>query len=405
MVFAIEAERPIAAPLGAASAGERYRWRMGGEARALILVTAVLLAFGLATLYSASAIIALQDGHGSAYFLVRQLTGVALGTVIFAGLAKIDADRWERWAWPGIWIVALMLLFVILPFTERFAPRIHGSRRFLFGSSLQPSEVAKLAIVVWTAMLIVKKGETLRRLTKGLGPFLVVVGSLAVLTSLEPDLSQAMFLVLLMGVVLFAGGVRIGHFVVLGALALPIVWHEAERLQYVLLRMTSFLDPGSASQEVSYQLKQSLIAVGSGGALGVGFGQGRQQYGFLPFGYDDFVASNVGEEWGFLGMVALVCAFTAYGILGFRIARQARSRFLHLIAVGLTFATVLTAFLHIGVVIGLLPTTGLTLPFISFGRSNLVLSLAMTGILVNIGSERERVAPPSGGLDPFTVGR
>jgi cell division protein FtsW len=133
------------------------------------------------------------------------------------------------------------------------------------------------------------------------------------------------------------------------------------------------------------------VAVGSGGWFGVGFGEGRQQAGFLPYPYSDFIGSNVGEEWGFAGLTVLTLVYAVYGWLGFRIARQARSEFLRLVAVGLTATMVLTAYLHIGVVIGLLPTTGLTLPFISYGRSNLVLSLLMTGILVNIGSERERV--------------
>jgi len=139
------------------------------------------------------------------------------------------------------------------------------------------------------------------------------------------------------------------------------------------------------------KLKQSLIAVGSGGAFGRGFGEGRQQLGFVPFGYNDFIASNIGEEWGFAGLLLLTVAFAMYAWLGFRIARSARSPFLQLVALGLTVTVVVTAFLHIGVVVGLLPTTGLTLPFISYGRSNLVLSLFMTGLLVNIGSHKERV--------------
>jgi len=208
---------------------------------------------------------------------------------------------------------------------------------------------------------------------------------------LEPDVSAAMMFTLIMGIVLFAGGVRIGHFVALGIMLIPLLYVKIERLNYLLLRMTAFLDPGAAPQEVSYQLRQSLIAVGSGNIFGVGFGQGRQQYGFLPFGYDDFIAGHVGEEWGFVGLVLLILAFAIYGAIGFRIARQARTPFLRLVAVGLTFTVVLTAYLHIGVATGLLPTTGLTLPFISYGRSNLVLSLLMTGILVNIGSSRERV--------------
>lgn len=380
----------------------RERWRMGVEARALVVLTGALLAFGLAVLYSASAIVALQDGLPSTHYLLRQLSGIAVGVVAFAVAAKVDADRWNAWAWPLMAVTLLLLVIVVLPFTTSIAPRINGSRRFLFGASLQPSELGKLAVIMWTAMLVVRKGERLRGLTKGLLPFLVVVGALDALVILEPDLSIAMMYTLVMGIILFAGGVRIGHFVALGILAIPVVWHEMERLQYVLLRMVSFLDPGKAPLEVGYQLRQSLIAVGSGGVFGRGFGEGRQQLGFVPFGYNDFIGSNVGEEWGFLGLAFLTLAFALYAWLGFRIARSARSPFVQLVAVGLTVTMVLTAYLHIGVVIGLLPTTGLTLPFISYGRSNLVLSLFMTGILVNIGSARERVHGV-GATDPLAA--
>jgi cell division protein FtsW len=375
----------------AAVAHTRDRWRMGVEARALVLLTAVLLAFGLAVLYSASAILALQEDRSSTYYLLRQVTGLLVGVVAFAVAAKIDAERWNGLAWPLMIGTMVLLLVVVLPFTTSIAPRINGSRRFLFGSSIQPSEIGKLAVIMWTSMLIVKKGEQLRRLTKGLLPFLVVVGVLDALVILEPDLSVAIMYTLIMGIILFAGGVRIGHVVVLGMVGIPVLWHEMERLQYVLLRMVTFLDPGAPPPDSKYQLWQSLIAVGSGGVFGRGFGEGRQQMGFLPFGYNDFIASNVGEEWGFVGILFLTLAFAAYAWLGFRISRSARSTFLQLVAIGLTVTVVITAYLHIGVVVGLLPTTGLTLPFISYGRSNLVLSLFMTGLLVNIGSVKERV--------------
>ncbi|HEX5438770.1 MAG TPA: putative peptidoglycan glycosyltransferase FtsW [Gemmatimonadaceae bacterium] len=370
----------------------RERWRMGVHARAMVIVTAVLLAFGLAVLYSASAVLALREGHDSMYYLLRQVSGVALGVFVFAFAAKCDAERWRTWAWPLMAASLVLLLITILPFTTAIAPRVNGSRRWVrLGFLFQSSELGKLAVVTWTAMLIVKKGDMLRRLTKGLLPFLLVVGVLDVLVILEPDLSTAMMYTLIMALVLFAGGVRIGHVVVLGILAVPLLWHEVERVQYALLRMTAFLDPGSAPMQASYQLRQSLIAVGSGGLFGVGFGQGRQQNGFLPFPYNDFIASNIGEEWGFLGLLALTLFFAVYAYLGFRIAKHARTPFQRLVAIGLTVTVVITAYLHIGVVIGLLPTTGLTLPFISYGRSNLVLSLLMTGILVNIGSKREKV--------------
>lgn len=379
----------------------RDRWRMGADARGLVLVMTLVLVFGLAVLYSASAIEAVGKDRESWYYVAHQLTGVLAGIVAFAVAAKMDAERWRAAAWPVMWltIVALALCLVLPP---SIAPRVNGSKRFLFGTSLQPSELGKLAVVVWTSMLIVKKGDQLRRLTRGVLPFFVVVGILDLLAALEPDLSVAMLYTLLLAVLLFAGGVRIAHFVMLVALAIPALWTKIEKVQYAALRLSAFFDPGHALDQVNYQLKQSLIAVGSGGPWGVGYGQGRQQYGFLPFPYSDFIASNIGEEWGFVGLLAVTVAFAAYGVLGFRIARRARSPFLQLVAVGLTFVTVLTAYLHIGVVVGLLPTTGLTLPFISYGRSNIVLSMFLTGILVNIGSSKERVIG-SGATDPLAV--
>jgi cell division protein FtsW len=379
----------------------RERWRMSLAARLLVVITAALLAFGLATLYSASSIEAMNIGRPSWHFLLRQLVGVGLGVVAFAIVAKMDAERWRDWAWPIMGIAIVLLLLTVLPFTKSIAPPINGSRRFLLGGSLQPSELGKLALVIWTAMLIVKKGgeEGLHHLSKGILPFVVVLGVLSLLAGLEPDFSVIVFYAMVMGVMLFAAGARIGHFVLLGALAIPLAWSEMSRIEYAMRRVLGFA-AGIDSSAVNYQLKQSLIAVGSGGLLGVGFGQGRQQYGFLPLPYNDFIGSNVGEEWGFVGLVGLILAYAAWGWLGFRIAKHARSPFQQLVAIGLTVTMLVTAYLHLGVVTGLLPTTGLTLPFISYGRSNVLLSLIITGILVNIGSVRERVTG-AGATDPL----
>ncbi len=367
----------------------------------MMLVSAVLTAFGLAVLYSASAFVAINEHRSSAYFLTKQLGGVAAGIIAFAIAAKFDAEKLREWAWPIMWFtIVTMTAVLILP--EKIAPTIHGSRRFLFGASFQPSEFGKLGVVVWVSMLVVKKGDSLRRLTKGLVPFLVIIGLLDVLAALEPDLSVAMLYTLLMALLLYVGGARMSHFVALGAMGLPLALTKIERWRYAVARLTAFMHPGSAPATVSFQLQQSLIAVGSGQLTGRGFGQGMQQASFVPFPYSDFVASVVGEEWGFIGIAGITIAFALYALLGFRIARNARTPFLQLVAVGLTFTTVLTAFLHIGVVIGLLPTTGLTLPFVSFGRSNLVLTMLFTGILVNIGSTKERVIG-SGATDPLAV--
>jgi cell division protein FtsW len=211
------------------------------------------------------------------------------------------------------------------------------------------------------------------------------------LVYVEPDLSSAMFYTLIMGIILFAGGVRVGHFVVMAIFGIPLLYTRAQKLQYVMLRMSAFWNPGADPAGVHSQSGQSLVAVGSGGLFGVGFGNGRQQYGFLPFVYDDFIGGNIGEEWGFVGLTLLILTFVLLGWLGFRIARTARSPFQRLVAVGIATTILISAFLHLGVVVSLLPNTGVTLPFISYGRSSLLLTLLLTGILVNIGSEREKV--------------
>jgi len=367
------------------------RWRMSIEARALVVVTAVLLAFGLASLYSASAFEAVRDKLPSSYFLLKQVTGAGVGMVFFAIAAKADAELWRKFAWVVMGMALFAMLLTVLPFTKSFAPPILGARRYLMGGSVQPSEFAKLAVIVWTAMLVVKKADQLKRLTKGLLPILLVIGALDVMAALEPDLSTVLFFSLQMVIIVFAAGARIGHFVFLGIVFTPILWAETQRLQYVMERLMGFSEmAGAAHARVNYQLVQSLIAVGSGGWFGAGFGEGRQQNGFLPLSYDDFIGSSIGEEWGFVGIAALIALYALWGWLGFKIAKQARTPFQSLVAIGITTTMIITAYLHIGVVIGLLPTTGLTLPFISFGRSNLVLSMLMTGILVNIGSVRER---------------
>ncbi len=382
----------------------RDRWRMSVEAKLLVIITAALLAFGLATLYSASAFHAMQRELPSWFFLWKQFTGVMVGVVGFAVLAKMDAERLREWAWWIMGASILALLITVIPGTEFIAPRIGGSRRFLLGGSIQPSEFAKLSLVLWTAMLIVKKGgeDGLRRLSKGLFPFLLILGALCLPVALQPDLSVVFFYTIVMGIMLFAAGARIGHFIVLGIALIPVAWSQVTRLEYVMRRLTGFAAGAAESSEaVNHQLQQSLIAVGSGGIFGVGFGQGRQQLGFLPLPYNDFIGSNVGEEWGFVGMAGLIVAFALWCWLGFRIAKVARSPFQQFVAIGLTVTMVITAFLHLGVVIGLLPTTGLTLPFISYGRSNIVLSLLLTGILVNIGSTKERVIGDAA-TDPLT---
>ncbi len=371
----------------------RKRWRMSADAKALTLVTAVLIVFGLAVLYSASAITATIEGRPGHHYVVKQLTGVLVGLAAFAAAAKVDADQLRRLAWPAM-IVSILLMAVIL---RQGSAQLNNSQRFVFGGSLQPSEIAKFAVILWTSMLLVKKGGAIRHLKKGLLPFVVVIGLLSMLAVLEPDFSVALTFCLLAGVLLFVANARLAHFVFLAAVSAPLLFFKLREHTYVLNRIGAYFSraadaaAGGAAVASSDQQLQSLIAIGSGGLTGVGFGQGNQQRGWLPLVINDFTGSVIGEEFGFLGILFVVLLFTAYAWLGFRIARNARSPFTSLLALGLTFVTVFTAFIHMGVALDLLPNTGLTLPFISSGRSNLVLTLAATGVIVNIGSRREMV--------------
>ncbi len=386
--------------------GVRERWRSGVEARVLTMVMVLLVCLGLVVLYSASALTALDADLPPHTFLVRQAAGALVGLLAFAVVAKIDAEFWRKLSWPIMIASLLAMLVTVLPFTESIAPAVGGSRRFLFGRSLQPAEFAKLAVILWTPMLLLKKAPVMRRLGKGLGPFLVVIGALSLIALKQPDVSMAITYCLLMAVILFAGGARIGHFVFLALLAIPLLLHQLAGKAYLWNRLVSFFTPDASnatSVALLYQQEQSLIAIGSGQLLGVGFGEGNQQRGWIPLAYNDFIASVVGEEFGFLGMSVLILAFAGYAWLGFRIARRARTPYQSLVAIGLTFITVSTAFVHLGVAVNLLPNTGLTLPFISWGRSNLVLTMIMTGILVNIGSARERRFG-TGATDPFASG-
>jgi cell division protein FtsW len=371
----------------------RREWLLGWEARLLVIVTAVLLVFGLVSLYAASSML-MEGGRpvGSSR-LLDQAMGALVGVVLLTLAARINLERVRELAWPVLLVTALLLLVLILPFTYSVAPRINGARRWLdLGISIQVSEVAKLAVVVWTAMLCAKKGAEVRRLSKGLLPVLTVVGPVSALILLEPDLSSAVVVAFLAMLVLFAAGARVGHFILLGIAALPLVWNEVSDVQYQILRLASFLDPGTDRLGDAYQIDQSLIGVGSGGLLGVGFGRGQQKLGFLPYPYSDFIFSTLAEEWGFLGVGFVVALFVIYVTLALRLARAAGDPFRQYLGVGLAAMVGTDAFLHMGVAVGLVPTTGLVLPFVSYGRSGLLTALVATGLLVNLGTRRRRVA-------------
>lgn len=376
-------ERPIRHP------GD-VRW----ETRLLGVVTLVLLVFGVAATYGASSMVTVHGKAAGLAFAWRQLSGAILGGLLLLVLARIDYSLWRRLAWPLLGVTVALLLVPLLPFTHAISPTINGARRWVDMGPInfQPSELARLAVVIWCAMLASKKGEQVREFKKGVLPFMVILGLVAALIGLEPNLSMATLVALLGGIVLFASGARIGHFLILAAVGVILVFHRIADAQYRLARVHTFLNPGQGNLEGGFQIHQSLVGIGSGRLLGVGFGQGQQKLGYLPYAYSDFLFSTIGEEWGFLGVCLIVALFALFCWLGFRIARTTPDPFGQYLAVGLTATVGLTAFMHMAVSLGLMPTTGLTLPFVSYGRSSLVISLAGTGILISIGRLRWRPA-------------
>lgn len=376
-------------------------WAWGGEdvqsrggspswvRQGLLGVTLALLLFGLLSVYSASSFIAQSEGLPDSHYLLQQATRAGLGLIVLVAASYIDYRIYRRLAWPLVAASAVLLILLLVPWTRSIAPVINGARRWLdLGVTFQPSEVAKLAVIVWTAALAVKKQDRLHSLRYGLLPFLLIDGLLVLLILAEPHFSAAMITAMLAFVVLFAAGARVSHFAFLGVLGAPLLWDQVVHTGYRMNRVLAFLNPGLRSDDIGYQLQQSLIAVGSGGLFGVGFGASRQKLFYLPEPQNDFIYPIIAEEWGLIGALVVLGLYLAWTLLALRIASSAPDLFGQLLGVGLTAIVAVGAFAHIGVTLGLLPTTGVNLPFISAGGTGLVLALGCTGVLLNIAARR-----------------
>ena len=368
----------------------RHPGELRWETRLLAMVTAVLVVFGIAATYGAAGLVTVEGQSLGLGFALRQLSGAVVGGVLLLLASRLDYYRWKQLAWPLLLITLGFLLIPVLPFTRGIAPVVKGARRWvdLGPFNFQPSELARVGVVIWCAMLASKKGAQVREFKKGVLPFILMLGTVSLLILLEPNLSMATLVALLGGLVLFTSGAKIGHFALLAGLAMILVFHQIRDVQYRLARLLTFLNPGDATTQAGFQIHQSLVGIGSGQLFGVGFGEGQQKLGYLPYAYSDFLFSTIGEEWGFLGVLVIVVLFAVFCWLGFRIARTASDPFGQYLAVGLTATIGLTAYMHMAVSLGLIPTTGLTLPFMSYGRSSQVISLLATGILINIGRLR-----------------
>lgn len=358
------------------------RWAKGDGL--LVVLAGVLLVTGLLMIYSASATMA-QTRHGDgAYFVKRQAVWALLGLVALALGAGLDYHRWRRWVVP-LTLGALVLLFAVL--VAGWAA--NGSRRWLRVGpfSMQPSEPARLVFVVYLAHYLSKRADVAAS-WRGIWPGLAVVGSGIGLIWLEPDLGNAIVLALVTGGLLFVGGGRVAHLAAMTAVAVPVVAFAVMGTAYQRRRWTAFLDPWADPGNTGFQMIQSFLALGGGGALGAGLGEGRQKLFFLPEPHTDFIYAVVGEELGVGGTLAILAAFGCLVWRGWRVALATTDPFGRLLALGLTGTIGLAAALNMGVVTGLLPTKGLPLPFVSYGGSSLVVNLLAVGILFNISRQR-----------------
>ena len=350
--------------------------------RTLITIVLTLLGFGLIMVFSASAPISKELYGSQTTIFVRQLMAVMLGLLVLMVTMRIDYHFYQRRSVIyGLLILILVLLVFVL-----VVPGGVGVRRWIRCGPInfQPSELARLVMVIFSSFYLISKRENLRNFSRGLVPYLLVVGAIVVLVAVEPDLGTAISIAITAGFLLFVGGVRLRFLLAFGAATLPALFFMVVSEPYRFNRVMSFLDPEKDPYGISYQVRQSLIAIGSGGWKGLGFAQGTQKLFFVPAPHTDFVFSVVGEELGFLGCLALLFLFGSLFWKSVRIALRAESPFGTFLGLGIAVTITFQALVNISVSLSVLPAKGLPLPFISVGGSSMIITLAAVGILLNI---------------------
>ncbi|MBN2233333.1 MAG: putative lipid II flippase FtsW [Deltaproteobacteria bacterium] len=359
----------------------------------LLLMVAGLLFLGLVMVYSASAPLA-REGHGSSYhFLFRQLVFAGLGAVALAGFRRLDYRWWGRSSMVLTLGTTVLLLLVFVP---GIGIRAGGACRWLKTPlcNVQPAELAKLATVVYLGNYLARHDDRLHEFRRGLLPPLIIIAGFILLLLLEPDFGTSMIIVGLSFTMCWLGGARWFHLGALGLTILPLAAVLVRTSPYRWQRITTFLDPWRDATGSGFQLVQSLIAIGVGGLGGLGLGNGKQKLFFLPEPHTDFIVSVVGEELGFIGICVLVAGAVGLLLTGMRIALASDDRFGMLLAAGITVMLVMQMMVNMGVCMGVLPTKGLTYPFLSYGGSSLMVSMTAIGVLMNIS--RQAVPAPNG---------
>jgi cell division protein FtsW len=352
----------------------------------LVLAVAALVSLGLVMVFNVSYFPGGDDFGDPLHFFRKHLVSIGIGIGLCVMTMRLGSDRYRTLAYPLLAVAVVVMLLVLVPGIGTVRS---GARRWLSLGPLtfQPSELAKFALVLYLARSLARRGERVREFWHGIVPHCLVAGTLAALCLLEPDFGTMVLAGIILFLMLFAAGARFSHLGLFAAAAVPVLAAIAIMEPYRLKRLTSFLDCRQDALGDGFQLCQALIAFGSGGLWGVGLGQGQQKMYYLPAAHTDFIFSVIGEELGLVGAGVVLLLFAVVAARGLRIAARHPDDFGSLLAFGLTALIVVQGLLNFGVALGTLPTKGLTLPFVSYGGSAMILSLAELGVLLGVARE------------------
>jgi cell division protein FtsW len=349
--------------------------------------TLLLVMIGVLMVFSASAVMA-GDKFGSPYyFLLRQLGWALAGLAAMAGLTRVDYRRWKN---PGV-VFSFLGITTLLLVAVFFLDRSHNTHRWIkFGvMSFQPSELAKPALILFLAFFLENRIRSIDDWRHTLLPAIVPAGLFALLIVKQPDLGTAMVCLAITAAVLYTAGMRLRYFAYALVPIVPAITYLLVFIPWRLARVKVFLNPNSDPQGAGFHIYQSLIAVGTGGLTGLGLMEGKQKLFYLPEPHTDFIFAVVGEELGLIGALAIVILFLIFAWRGLRIALRSSDPFARLLAAGITTMIIVQAFFNVSVVLALLPTKGIPLPFISYGGSSLFVMLASVGVLLNISQQTD----------------
>lgn len=351
----------------------------------MLVLTLLLTALGLMMIYSSSYARALYESGDSGYYFKRQLLFAMLGIGAMLAVSRVRPQLIRKLAFP---VLGVSVVFLVLVFVPGIGRSENGATRWVsMGISFQPSEVAKLGIILSFAALISAFGEKMETFRWGIAPFGAILAVIVVLLRLEPHNSAIVIIVCTAGAMLFLGGVKYRWFILGGCAMLLGLVLILGAGGYEASRITAWQDPFSDPTDDGYQIIQSLYAIGSGGLFGLGFGQGRQKYLYLPEEHNDYIFSIVCEELGLVGAAAILLLYALLILRGYWISMHIRDRFLSLMVAGITTLTALQVFFNIGVVTNLLPSTGISLPFFSYGGTALLIQLGEMGLI--LGASRQ----------------